>query len=47
MPTALSGAMDRAEKSAHEPEVSASKRGRALHLHGHHHSAAQPWALSH
>lgn len=42
----LRSALDREEKSAHEPELSTSKRGRALHLHDHH-SSAPPWALSH
>ena len=43
-------ALDREEKSAHEPDVVTRKSGRALHAHGHHHHghhAAQPWVLSH
>jgi len=47
VPTGLSKAMDRAEKSAHEPEVvgrpvvgSSGKR----HRHGH---GGRPWALGH
>lgn len=43
----LRSALDHEEKSAHQPEVSTSKRGRPLHAHHHHGSAAQPWALSH
>ncbi len=47
MPTALSGAMDRAEKSAHEPEVTRrpvggtrpGKRGNQGH--------GRPWTLGH
>lgn len=39
-------ALDREERSAHEPEVTARKRGRPLH-HGHAHGAAPPWVLSH
>jgi putative FmdB family regulatory protein len=44
------GALDREEKSAHEPEVVRSKTGRPLpHLqaHGHGHLHAPPWAMSH
>ena len=40
-------ALDREEKSAHEPDVSTTKVGRPLHLHDHHHSSPRPWALSH
>jgi putative FmdB family regulatory protein len=37
-------ALDREEKSAHEPDVATQKRGRPLpHAHG----AAPPWVLSH
>ena len=40
----LRGALDREEKSAHEPEVVSQKRGRPMpHAHG----AAPPWVLSH
>jgi len=48
MPGALSGAMNRAEKSAHEPEViqrpaggGASSNKKQQHTHG------RPWALGH
>lgn len=40
----LRTALDGEERSAHEPEVTAVKRGRPLpHAHG----PAQPWAISH
>lgn len=47
MPAALSGAMDRAEKSTHEPEVvrrtpEGTGLGRA-HQHGH----GRPWTVGH
>jgi putative FmdB family regulatory protein len=38
-------ARDLEERSAHEPQVVASKSGRPLPHH--HHSPAPPWALSH
>ena len=48
MPGALSGAMNRAEKSAHEPEViqrpaggGASSNKKQQHTH------SRPWALGH
>ena len=37
-------ALDREEKSAHEPEVTSTKRGRPL---PHSHGPAPPWVLSH
>jgi putative FmdB family regulatory protein len=40
----LRGALDREEKSAHEPEVVAAKTGRPL---PHRHAPAPPWVLSH
>jgi putative FmdB family regulatory protein len=45
MPTALSGAMDRAEKSVHEPEVARRPVGGAEKRR--HHSHGRPWALGH
>jgi putative FmdB family regulatory protein len=45
MPTALSGAMDRAEKSAQEPEVVRRPTGGAGK--GHRHSHGRPWTLGH
>ncbi len=47
MPTALSGAMDRAEKSAHEPEVVRRPVGGTGSRKKHHHSHGRPWALGH
>lgn len=47
MPTALSGVMDRAEKSAHEPEVVQRPVGGSAPGHGHRHSHGRPWALGH
>ena len=46
MPAGLSKAMDRAEKSAHEPEVARRpvRGGGAGHRHAHH---GRPWALGH
>ncbi|HWT24912.1 MAG TPA: FmdB family zinc ribbon protein [Solirubrobacteraceae bacterium] len=40
----LRGALDREEKSAHEPEVARTKQGRPM-PHGH--SPTPPWVLSH
>jgi putative FmdB family regulatory protein len=37
-------ALDLEEKSAHEPGVTATKRGRPLH---HRHAPTPPWVLSH
>jgi putative FmdB family regulatory protein len=47
MPTALSGAMDRAEKSAHEPEVTRRPVGGTGSGKGHHQSHGRPWTLGH
>jgi len=48
MPTALSGAMDRAEKSVHEPEVvQRPAAGGASSGKKHQHSHSRPWALGH
>lgn len=48
MPTALSGAMDRAEKSVHEPEVvQRPAAGGASSGKKHQHSHGRPWALGH
>ena len=47
MPTALSGAMNRAEKSAHEPEVIERPAGGASSGKKHQHSHGRPWALGH
>jgi hypothetical protein len=47
VPTGLSKAMDRAEKSAHEPEVVGQPAGGSSgkrHRHGH---GGRPWALGH
>jgi putative FmdB family regulatory protein len=42
----LRRALDREEKSAHEPDVTSAKRGRPMpHRHGHGH--APPWVMSH
>jgi putative FmdB family regulatory protein len=41
----LRGALDGEERSAHEPDVVTSKRGRPL-SHGRH-APAPPWVLSH
>ena len=46
MSPALSGAMDRAEKSAHEPEVARRKVG-GDHAGHRHVSSGRPWALGH
>jgi putative FmdB family regulatory protein len=41
-------ALDAEEKSAHEPDVVATRRGRPLpHRHGHGHGTPMPWALGH
>jgi hypothetical protein len=46
MPTGLSGAMNRAEKSAHEPEVARRRVGGDEGKHdGHGHG--RPWAIGH
>jgi putative FmdB family regulatory protein len=37
-------ALDREEKSAHEPEIVSAKSGRPL---GHRHAPSPPWVLSH
>jgi putative FmdB family regulatory protein len=47
VPAALSGAMDRADKSAHEPEVVRRPMGGAEGGKKHHHSRGRPWALGH
>ncbi len=43
----LSGAMDRVEKSAHEPEVVRRPAGDVAPGHGHRHAHGRPWALGH
>jgi putative FmdB family regulatory protein len=40
----LRGALDREEKSAHEPDVVSRKAGRPM---PHRHEASPPWVLSH
>ena len=47
VPAALSGAMDRADKSAHEPEVVRRPMGGAEAGKKHHHSHGRPWTLGH
>ncbi|HLL57303.1 MAG TPA: zinc ribbon domain-containing protein [Rubrobacteraceae bacterium] len=48
MPDALSGAMNRAEKSAHEPEViQRPAGGGASSNKKHQHTHGRPWALGH
>ena len=47
MPGALSSAMDRVEKSAHEPEVAQRPVGVTGSGKGHHHSHGRPWTLGH
>ncbi|CAA9459305.1 MAG: hypothetical protein AVDCRST_MAG37-3509 [uncultured Rubrobacteraceae bacterium] len=48
MPTALSGAMNRAEKSAHEPEVIQRPAGGGTSSgKKHQHNHGRPWALGH
>ena len=46
VPAGLSTAMDRAEKSAHEPEVARRPAGRSGtgHRHGH---GGRPWTIGH
>lgn len=46
MPAGLSKAMDRSEKSAHEPEVVRHPVGGATGKE-HRHSHGRPWALGH
>ena len=46
VPAGLSKAMDRAEKSAHEPEVVRRQVGGSGHKHRHGHGG-RPWALGH
>jgi putative FmdB family regulatory protein len=40
----LRGALDREEKSGHEPDVVSTKRGRPM---PHRHAPTPPWVLSH
>ena len=47
VPTGLSKAMDRAEKSAHEPEVVRRPAGGTGAGKGHHHSHGRPWTVGH
>jgi putative FmdB family regulatory protein len=47
IPAALSSAMDRAEKSTHEPEVVRRPAGNAGAGKGHHHSHGRPRTLGH
>ncbi len=47
VPAGLSKAMDRAEKSAHEPEVVRRPAGGGSKGHGHGHGHGRPWALGH
>jgi putative FmdB family regulatory protein len=47
MPAALSSAMDRVEKSAHEPEVAQRPVGGTGSGKGHHHSHGRPWTVGH
>jgi len=47
MPAALAGAMDRAEKSAHEPEVVRRPAGGTGTGKGHHQSHGRPWTVGH
>ena len=47
MPAALSGAMDRADKSAHEPELVRRPIAGKASGKKHHHSHGRPWALGH
>ncbi|HEU4658453.1 MAG TPA: zinc ribbon domain-containing protein [Capillimicrobium sp.] len=42
--TPVRGALEREERSAHEPEVVTTKRGRPM---PHRHGPAPPWVLSH
>lgn len=45
MPAGLSGAMDRSEKSAHEPEAVRRQVGGDERKDGHRHG--RPWAIGH
>ena len=45
MPSALSGALDHAEKSAHEPDVVLRRVGGTTS--GQEHRQGRPWALGH
>lgn len=47
MSAALSGAMDRAEKSAHEPEVARRPVRGTGPREAHQHSHERPWTLGH
>ena len=47
MPAALSSAMDRVEKSTHEPEVAQRPVGGTGSGKGYHHSHGRPWTLGH
>lgn len=47
MPAGLSKAMDRAEGSAHEPDVVRRPVGGAGSGEGHRHAHGRPWALGH
>jgi putative FmdB family regulatory protein len=48
MPGPLRRARDHEEKSAHEPDVVAERRGRPMpHRHAHGHGPAMPWVMSH
>ena len=47
VPAGLSKAMDRAEKSAHEPEVVRRRAGGMKPGQEHRHSQGRPWALGH
>jgi putative FmdB family regulatory protein len=47
MPSALSGAIDRAEKSAYEPEVMRGPAGRIGAGQGHRHGHGRPWTAGH
>jgi putative FmdB family regulatory protein len=47
MPTAISGAINHAEKSAHEPKVIQRSLGSASSGKKHQHGHGRPWALGH
>ncbi len=47
MPAALSGTMDRAEKSAYEPEVARRPVRGTGTREAHQHSHGRPWTLGH
>lgn len=47
IPTGLSRAMDRSEKSASEPEVVSRPAGKQAAPGQHNHSHGRPWALGH